>query len=293
MAKAIKFNLTVDGKPIRDLGDLRNNFNVEDILGIYENGSLKRWLDVRGMEKESFELDKISGDTVQIATELCRIFHAEENFTAEQIKLAAYPFEFRMQEEERLRNYLDMKKQRNEIIDAYHAGYNKLLADLEERSGDYFFIKSALAELYKNYPALYRIDAEAFYARFIKKHPLVILGMLANSDMRPLIARQPEQVYADLKIWKLVIVSNALRTEIIAPLRGHVKDFVERTDWKDIKPKGKHFMIIAMGPGSFVRSTGNKEEELKAEDVNGKFPILDGIEYKSDNALHWLVYMEV
>jgi hypothetical protein len=78
-------------------------------------------------------------------------------------------------------------------------------------------------------------------------------------------------------------------------LPNHIESFSGITEghWKDIKPKGKRFLIIHMDSGNFVRNAGKDGEELKAEDVNGKFPILDGIDYKSNNAAHQLVYMEV
>jgi hypothetical protein len=62
--------------------------------------------------------------------------------------------------------------------------------------------------------------------------------------------------------------------------------------WKDIEPKDKKFMIIAMREGNFVRNAGKNGEELSAEDVNGKFPILDGIDYKSNNPDHEIGYLE-
>lgn len=36
MAKTIKFNLICDGKSIRTIEDLQENFSVEDILKYYE-----------------------------------------------------------------------------------------------------------------------------------------------------------------------------------------------------------------------------------------------------------------
>jgi hypothetical protein len=63
--------------------------------------------------------------------------------------------------------------------------------------------------------------------------------------------------------------------------------------WKDIEPKGKKFMIIAMEEGNFVRNAGKQGEELSASDVNKKFPILNGIDYKSKNNKDTLIYMEV
>ncbi len=36
MAKTIKFNLILDGNPVRDIEDLRDNFSIEDILEVYK-----------------------------------------------------------------------------------------------------------------------------------------------------------------------------------------------------------------------------------------------------------------
>jgi hypothetical protein len=363
MAKTIKFNLILDNKPVRDLDGLRDNFNIEDLLGAYRNGSLKRWLESRELAQEIAELEKISGDDINAALELCRIFHSD--CTTEQLEAAVYPFEFRQKEAEKLRQYKNLKEQKDEVIRAYHDGYVNLLKELEEKGKDYAFVKPGVAELFRRYVGLYQLDAEVFYNRFIKDHPLVILAMLANADMRPIIAKKPEKIFGDLDIitltklhflqsdidaflekWKkdhnqpgiqkianssdneklrklnqailmldcsdnpalngTVLNSSQLDAEyyplsfvplagIFTPLPNHVKTFVGITEgyWKDIQPQGKQFLIIKMESGNFVRSAGKNGEELKAEDVNGTFPILDGIDYKSNNADHKLVYMEV
>jgi hypothetical protein len=92
-------------------------------------------------------------------------------------------------------------------------------------------------------------------------------------------------------------VSNTetLVSNIDETLPRHVKSFAGATEgyWKDLEPKGKRFMLINMEDGNIVRNSGKQGEELKAADVNGKFPILDGIDYKSNNAGHSLIYMEV
>ncbi|MFN6525830.1 hypothetical protein [Nostoc sp. ChiSLP03a] len=63
--------------------------------------------------------------------------------------------------------------------------------------------------------------------------------------------------------------------------------------WEDIEPKGKKCMIIGMREGNFVRNACKQGETLSADDVNGKFPILDGIDYKSNNSEHEIGYLEV
>jgi hypothetical protein len=62
--------------------------------------------------------------------------------------------------------------------------------------------------------------------------------------------------------------------------------------WKDIESKDKEFMILYIDKGSIVRNLGKIGEELSDADVIGKFPILNGIDYKSNYA-NILLYIEV
>lgn len=281
MTKTIKFNLIVDGKPIRNLDELRENFNIEDVLAFYRNGLLSRWLESRDLTEEFSELKTIPEDDVDAAKALCKIFHS--NFTNQQIEMAAYPFAFRRKHIERLEHHESSDAKIREVIRTYHENYSKLLSSIEERSADYPFIKSAIAEMFSHYFELYILDARAFYDRFIKSHPLVILAVLANTDMRPHIAKELSQVKQD--------IGNAWPN----PALPHVQSFAGVTEgyWKDLKPDGTSYLIIQMVNGNFVRNFGKSGEELKADDVNGKFPILDGIDYKSNSSNYALVYMEV
>ena len=78
-------------------------------------------------------------------------------------------------------------------------------------------------------------------------------------------------------------------------LGDNLKSFSGITDgyWKDLEPKGKKYMILKMEAGDFVRSAGVQGGDLSSSDVNGKFVIVDGIDYKSNNPEHELWYMEV
>jgi hypothetical protein len=82
---------------------------------------------------------------------------------------------------------------------------------------------------------------------------------------------------------------------ICQPISNHVKTFAGHTEgyWKDLQPQGKKFLVIKMENGNFVSNQGVTGEEIGSEQINGKFLILDGIKYKSNNANHRLVYMEV
>lgn len=76
MIKLVKFNLLIDGQRCRTIEDLRNNFNILDVMEEFQNGKLEKWLKVRNFN-EQFEqvkaIDKNS-DLLQIAQQLCKIF---------------------------------------------------------------------------------------------------------------------------------------------------------------------------------------------------------------------------
>jgi hypothetical protein len=377
MAKTIKFNLILDNRPIRSIDDIQDNLNIEDLLAAYRNGSLRRWLETRELTEEIAGLDKISGsDDIIAAMELCRIFHG--NCTKEQLEAAVYPFEFKQKEIEKLQQYKNLKEEKDAVIRAYHGGYDKLLNELDKRGEEYPFIKAAVQEIFEKYLRLFQMNAGAFYARYIYDFPLVILGILANVNMRPLIfglsdnpslthkdfvfADNIENIFLDIteperainsfierykssisqphvqqctsqkeldilrdKMENLSKLQGASSGVKILVLKGassgtslrqdinkltvpftyigkdpcffpaHVEAFAGQTEgyWKDIQAKGKRFMIIKMEDGNFIRNAGKTGEELKASEINGRFPIFDGIDYKSNNEKHQLVYMEV
>ena len=78
-------------------------------------------------------------------------------------------------------------------------------------------------------------------------------------------------------------------------IRDNLKSFAGVTDgyWKDVEPKGKKYMILSMEHGNYIRSAGVLGGDLDSDDINEKFVLLDGIDYKSNNEYDKLLYMEV
>ena len=83
--------------------------------------------------------------------------------------------------------------------------------------------------------------------------------------------------------------------EFVEKLGENLHVFAGETEeyWKDLEPKEKKYMIISIGQGDFVRPAGVSGGDLGAKDILNEFVILDGIDYKSNNATHRLKYMEV
>ncbi|MCC5911427.1 MAG: hypothetical protein JJT76_13410 [Clostridiaceae bacterium] len=113
----------------------------------------------------------------------------------------------------------------------------------------------------------------------------LVRGQKSNYDMD----KDVKEMYREL----CELVSN--ESMLINILAGNLKSFAGETKdyWKDIEPKGKKFMILSMKEDNYVRSAGDFGGDLSFDDVNQKFLILDGINYKSKSKKDKLLYMEV
>ncbi|MCX7066098.1 MAG: hypothetical protein NTW85_00115 [Methylococcales bacterium] len=379
MTKAIKFNLLLDKHPVRDLDDLRANFNLDDLLTAYHSHTLHRWLEVRGLTAELEQLNAIKSiDELSIASALCELF--QETLSETDIKTAVYPLEFRRQQQQQLEQLASQQFNKEAVIKSYHAGYKQLCAEMLEKAEDYPFLKAAVNTLWTDYAKLFRVDFNRFFEEFIEKSPLTLFTMLANDDYRQsgiFKSKRKESVFSQIPVsntenvtegntikylskttqmnWnkitdKKVIVKkinnssaqvkikdnkggtyssstavgkildglnfysmNCTGTGVpngfcdsieyaiitteksIIPLLPPYQSYTGVTDgyWKDLQPKGTYCLILSIEAGNFIRNSGKNGEELNAEAINKQFLILDGIDYKSNNADHTLIYMVI
>lgn len=91
------------------------------------------------------------------------------------------------------------------------------------------------------------------------------------------------------------ICSMIKASDFISRLGDNLHVYAGVTDgyWKDLETKGKKYMIISMGSGDYVRSSGLQGGDLGVTDIENKFVIVDGIDYKSNSSSRKLLYMEV
>lgn len=125
--KQVKFNLYVDQQKIRTIDELKEHFNIDDILEWYEQGVLQKWLKVRNYNEQLEKIEKIdSKDLLEIACEIISIF----NFTEEQSKAALDSVNYRL-------NYAKHNELKSydyaQIIEKYHARYEEIKTILLER----------------------------------------------------------------------------------------------------------------------------------------------------------------
>jgi hypothetical protein len=328
VAKTIKFNLICDDKPIRTIEDLRENFSVEDVLKYYENGLLLRWLEVRGYEYEKRKVSEIQSQTnVEVAKDLIRIFNIETD--ENEIEKSIYMLQFIEEQRELFDCYQKSESKVQQIIDDYHTGYKQLVGDIFENPKEIARIKAIIENLATNYQWVMKLNHRELFWSLVNKSELAIMCMLMNEKTRKYYLPQPKSyrlfgslvsflsgsdpnstdkedktydtaqhdidnnydkrdMYQEIcKITKIEIFKNNLG--------DNLHTFAGVTDgyWKDIEEKGKKYMIISIEPGDFVRAAGKSGADLSSSDVVDKFPIIDGIDYKSNSADHKLLYMEV
>jgi hypothetical protein len=329
MVKAIKFNLTLNNKLVRDLDDLFLNFNLDDLLDLYQKKLLERWLEAQGLNDY---LDKVKAinatDVQQQAIELCKIF--VEEISEDEINSVVDLFKFRKEEEQRLEKFEQNKFKKGEIINSYHKEYEELCQNMERNAEKYSFLKTAISMIYQKYYRLFKLNHIDFYIHYSSNYPLIVLSVLANEKMRSIFMEDKTLSFTDLLsvsnnfelkrdfqskhdtsplrsslggFWSKVKLEvnkslesiNNTSSQIYNLSNNPIRKFSGVTDgyWKALRSSDQKIMVISMVEGNLVRNTGKTGEELKASDVNGKFLLLNGLDYKSNNENHQLVFMEV
>lgn len=301
MSKTIKFNLICDGNPVRTLEDLRNNFSIEDVLTYYGNKLLHRWLLVRGFTEQLGKVESIEAkDQLEIVNKLIEIFEVEAD--AAKIKEHTYVLEYNMEKEVLLEEYKNMDYKTKSILDDYHNGYRILIGTILEHKDDMPRIKAALREMITNYSELVELDYRNLFYNFVLNAPKAVFAMLMTELFRPyylpfedLKTANGESDSDQEEMYREVCLSISSENTLIEVLGEDLKSFSGNTEayWKDVEAKGKKFMILKMENGNFIRSAGVNGGDLPNSEIQNKFMILDGIDYKSNNAFHKLLYLEV
>lgn len=78
--KKVKFPLDMGNDVlVRDIDELKDNFNIEKVTEYFLNGKLLTWLNDRFYEEEAEQVKELSSDTDKslLAGKLCRIFDIE------------------------------------------------------------------------------------------------------------------------------------------------------------------------------------------------------------------------
>lgn len=305
MAKTIKFNLICDNKPIRTIEDLQNNFSIEDVLEYYNSQLLHRWLDVRDYQEELEKVKSITVDKpIEIIKELIKIFKVASD--DKKIEEGVYILEYLEKRKELCSIYEKENYKTKNIIEDYEAGYQRLVDSILENPNDVAIIKANILEIVSNYAWVLKLNHRNLFHMLKGKSSLAIMCLLMNEHSRkyylPVETKNEDgttindvESDEDKAAMFQSICSMIKTSDFKTELGENLVTFAGVTDgyWKDLEPKGKNYMIINMGSGDYVRSAGLSGGDLSSTDIENKFVIVDGIDYKSNSSSRQLLYMEV
>lgn len=305
MAKTIKFNLICDEKPVRTIEDLQNNFSIEDVLAYYDNKLLHRWLRVRSYDSELEAVSAItSKEPMEVIKELIRIFNVTVD--RETVEESIYMLQYLNERKELCAIYERENYNTKHIIEDYEAGYLQLVDGILENPNDAAVIKANIAEIVSNYAWILELNHRKLFNILQGKSILAIMCLLMNKNSRsyylPVEYTNEDGTVTfdtekdlDKNLMFNQICRMIKRSDFVTALGKNINTFAGMTDgyWKDLEPKGKKYMIVSMGDGDYVRSSGRSGGDLSSADILNKFVIVDGIDYKSNSETRQLLYMEV
>ncbi len=180
MAKTIKFNLLLDDNPVRDIKSLQNNFCIDNILEVYENGLLQKWLKVRGFDKHLEKVENIKKDS-SIIVELIKIFDIRKD--DKEISESIYSLEFQENRKKSLENFNIKDDDLKNRIAEYHKEYEELIEAIIEHKENMAFLKVVSKEISDKYLKLFELDYKDSYELYKEKSPFMIYAILMNDKL--------------------------------------------------------------------------------------------------------------
>lgn len=323
MAKTIKFNLICDNYPVRTIEDLQEHFSVEDVYGYYENGLLRKWLKVRGYEEQLKKVEEINcQDAIEVLKELVKIFEILE---CEEEDLKMYEFKLRYEKKKEMVH--TENETRKNAIKMYTDEYEELKRKILDAPKDIEIIKLSLETIIEDYTWMFEHDCKNIFYTFYNNNAwLAIACLLMNEKIREYMFERNSGDFQDEDREQMLKACWDIGEDY--KIRDQLKDYYKcvtgmntNESWYRLEPQGKKYMILHMTGGSYIKLTGDEiketdvkfatvtigwgksrhiveterkpENSLDYKDVNGKFPIVDGILYKCNSVMNSLYYMEV
>ena len=311
MAK-IKFNLNFGGEQIRTLDDLRDNFSIEDVLDVYNNGLLVKWLDVHNHKDELEKVNAIHATNARgILSELIRIFGVTSDPSEIEESLSVLDYL-----EERKKFWADIKagkfdeiarnitKSQNEE-ETHHASkktYDELVQEIIDNHLDLHHIYDCLDVITADYPDILREKHSELFETLHTKRPLTLYALFAHHGTRPYFTLNDDEIKADYseeraKFYYLpkspyVYVKTVAGHEgcLCWPWRVKIENYTYATDASDILlsvQKKLHFinMLNSISFTTFV-AYPNKDHTHFIELNHPYLKKYNGIEYhKYDSSI--------
>lgn len=324
--KKIKFNLHTNGIGVANLEDLREHFNIDDILNHYKSGLLQKWLEVQGLQEELEKLNKLSIEDNELISKLLNIF--EIKYSKEDIKEIELSRSYLENKQKFLENFKKNQNNFNQCLEDYFYEFCETLHRIIDNPRDKTIIKNNLKQLDEHFSLLTLMNFEEILKVFYAS-PLAILLLLNFGKFRAYLLKKEISACEEISTWyggntnvlnlriHLTYLNNEQIQNRLKKANNILCDFdFENEDiwqddknyglskfsgdtngyWKDLVPKTKKVLVLNISQGSLICApTANDEipKELSAEEVNGNFLILNGLQFKSNNQNYSVTYLEI
>lgn len=302
MSKTIKFNLVCDGFQIRTLEDLRNHFSIEDILQYFRDQILEKWLCVRGYNKELEAVKSITSKSpYEIIKELVSIFDVEsDNNTIEYATSVIKYRESRVLLEKRSMEELRVS---DSLYNEYFMKYEDLVNNIIINPTNKNIIQATIAEIEKEYPQIFKMDYRNFFYKVRDISPLAVLCLLMNQFTRRFyifdgVKPENKSLYTrDVEEMFNWIQKSFFKKEFIESLGNNVVIKNNETGSRFVSLTQKKCLVIKLhsygDDGCAISNYTENESFLKPSQINGKFLIMEGIQYQSNTKNKTLYYIEI
>lgn len=307
MAKRIKFNLICDGRPVRTIEDLQENFSIEDILRYYDNRLLHRWLYVRGFSEEFEAVSSIcSSAQADIVMELAQIFDVKCN--RREVEKRIQDIEYMEERGKLLEEYKQQNYETNRIIEDYAAGYKKYVDTIINNPDNAKMIKAAISQLVTKYAWAFKMNHRSLFYTLYEKSPLAIMCLLMNEQSRRFflpqvvmlrcgdgaaitdadIDREKQAIFREIRS---LINSADFEAKMGENLRTY--SVCSYGVWNHVGSADKQYMIISIDHDDKIRSEASPGLMYDFDEIENEFIILDGFSYMSIDNTNKVRYMEV
>lgn len=128
MAKKIRFPLKINGADVRTIEELRENFDLEGVLGYFANGKLVIWLRDRYYNGEADAIENLSSADEKLSKKICSILKVEYSEEVSDIDIESVK---RRNEKIALLKQLDESEQLIAKVDAVAFNQDDLLDILD------------------------------------------------------------------------------------------------------------------------------------------------------------------
>lgn len=191
MTKPIRFHLIVNGLHLRTIQDLKDNFDIHEVLNLYSEGILENWLKSLGQEgqgslKELATIEEKSSEEEKINKILTTFFSNDDLPASAHSALQAVTYY--TEHSKHLQKLEQQEFNCTKVISTYHEEYTSLLEQLDTSCYDINTLMGIVHNLEQSYFGLLRIDFQRLFNKYINSMSNIIIAFYTQEKTRELFS---------------------------------------------------------------------------------------------------------